>query len=149
MVIIGPSYWNNLNHLALLQLPQTDRRLIVSIHYYTPFKFTHQGADWIPNSGPWLGTTWGTDKERDDLHKDFERAASWARQNDRPIYLGEFGANEKAEMESRALWTRAVARDAEKSGFSWSYWEFCAKFGAYDTVTRTWRQPLIQALVDR
>ena len=35
-------------------------------------------------------------------------------------------------MDDRALWTRAVAREAEKWGFSWSYWEFCSEFGAYD-----------------
>jgi endoglucanase len=149
MVVIGPAYWNSLDHLPLLQLPQNDERLIVTFHYYQPLQFTHQGADWVPNSGPWLGTTWGTNQNRDDVRKDFEKAASWARLSQRPIYLGEFGAIGQADMESRALWTAAVAREAEKWGFSWSYWEFCAKFGAYDPTARNWRQLLLDALLDK
>src|SRR5215475_4285532 len=57
--------------------------------------------------------------------------------------------NSAANMEDRALWTRAVAREAEKWGFSWSYWEFCSEFGAYDPVARQWRQPLLNALLGR
>lgn len=149
VVIIGPAYWNSLDHLPLLQLPQNDRRLIVTFHYYAPLQFTHQGADWIANSEPWRGTKWGTDQERDNLRKDFEKAAIWARQSERPIYLGEFGAYQQADMELRALWTHAVASEAEKRGFSWSYWEFCSGFGAYDPVANIWRQPLLRALLDK
>jgi endoglucanase len=149
MVIIGPANLNSLDHLPLLKLPQNDHRLIATFHYYQPFHFTHQGADWVPNSEPWLGTKWGTDQERNDLRADFEKAASWARLNQRPIYLGEFGANGKADMDSRALWTGAVAREAKKWGFSWSYWEFCAKFGAYDPTAGAWREPLLKALLDK
>jgi endoglucanase len=42
-----------------------------------------------------------------------------------------------------------VAREAEKWGFSWSYWEFCSEFGAYDPVARRWRRPLLNALLDK
>jgi len=52
-------------------------------------------------------------------------------------------------MDDRALWTRAVAREAEKWGFSWSYWEFCSEFGAYDPAVRRWRRPLLNALLDK
>lgn len=149
MVIVGPAYWNDPDHLPQLRLPQNDRRLIATVHYYKPFQFTHQGANWIPESFMWNGTNWGTDQERDDIRVDFEKVALWARQNERPIYLGEFGAYEQAGMKSRALWTRTVAREAEKRGFSWAYWEFCAKFGAFDPVHRNWRQPLLQALQDK
>jgi endoglucanase len=41
-------------------------------------------------------------------------------------------------MDDRALWMRTVTREAEKWGVSWSYWEFCSEFGAYDaTVAAT------------
>jgi endoglucanase len=52
-------------------------------------------------------------------------------------------------MDDRALWTRAVAREAEKWGFSWSYWEFCSEFGAYDPALQRWRRPLLNALLDK
>lgn len=52
-------------------------------------------------------------------------------------------------MESRVRWTRFVTREAERLGFSWSYWEFCSGFGAYDPKTDTWRAPLKAALIGR
>jgi endoglucanase len=70
------------------------------------------------------------------LRKDFELAAGWFQQTHRPLYLGEFGAYQEANVDDRALWTRAIAREAEKWGFSWSYWEFCSDFGAYDPAAQ-------------
>ena len=46
MVIIGPGHWNNLSNLEKLKLPEDDRDLIATFHYYSPFEFTHQGAPW-------------------------------------------------------------------------------------------------------
>ena len=148
-VIVGPASWNDLDHLTSLKLPQDDHALIATFHYYKPVQFTHQGADWVPKSEAWRGTKWGSPQDRDELHGSFERAAAWARQNERPIYLGEFGAIGQAEMRSRVLWTEAVTREAEKMNFSWSYWEFCSKFGAYDRTAGMWREPLLRALLDR
>jgi endoglucanase len=145
-IIIGPGYWNSFDHLPFLQLPQDDRLLIVTFHYYKPMRFTHQAQSWLPGSQSWNGTMWGTAQERDQLRDDFEKAAAWGRQYQRPIYLGEFGASENADSGARVAWTRAVAREAENLGFSWSYWQFCSSFGAYDRVTKTWNKPLLQAL---
>jgi endoglucanase len=150
MVIIGPSHWNSLDHLEKLNLPEKDRNLIATFHYYSPFQFTHQGAPWAQGADKWKGTTWkGTSKEKEALTKDFDKAAAWAKKNNRPLFLGEFGAYSAADMDSRAIWTRAIAREAEKNGFSWAYWEFCSGFGAYDAKEKKWRESLLKALVDK
>jgi endoglucanase len=150
MVIVGPAEWNGLRALDKLRLPEKDRNLIVTFHYYSPFHFTHQGAEWVTDSKKWKGTTWtGTAKEVEELSKDFSKAAAWAKKNDRPLFLGEFGSYSAADMDSRARWTRAVAREAEKHGFSWSYWEFGAGFGAYDPAAKAWREPLLKALLEK
>jgi endoglucanase len=150
IVLIGPADWNKLDHFDKLSLPDRDRRLIVTFHYYSPFHFTHQGADWVKDSDQWKGTKWaGMTAEREALAKDFDKAAAWAKKNGRPLYLGEFGSYEAAEMDSRARWTRAIAREAEKRGFSWAYWEFGSGFGAYDPDAGAWRQPLLRALLDK
>jgi endoglucanase len=148
-VVIGPGNWNNLSHLDRLQLPEDDRNIIVTCHYYSPFNFTHQGASWVDaDSDQWLGTTWtGTEKQKQDLIKDFDTIDAWAKKNNRPIYIGEFGAYSKADMPSRALWTDFVARQAEERNFSWAYWEFCAGFGIYDRKKNDWNHPLLNALI--
>ena len=48
-IFVGPGRWNQANELKDLQLPADDQNLIVTIHCYEPFFFTHQGATW---SGP-------------------------------------------------------------------------------------------------
>jgi len=83
------------------------------------------------------------------LRKDFDHAAAWAKKQQRPLFLGEFGAYHVADMASRACWTRAVAREAEARGFSWAYWEFGAGFGAYDREKGKWHPALLDALVEK
>jgi endoglucanase len=147
-VIVGPVGWNSLWSLSTLHLPEADRGLIVTFHYYDPFTFTHQGAEWADGSDAWLGTTWtGTAAEEAAIRHDFDSVAEWGAANDRPIFLGEFGAYQRAPMDSRARWTDFVAREAEARGFSWAYWEFCAGFGVYDPETHAWRDPLLEALL--
>lgn len=149
-VIVGPPHWNGIWALDKLQLPQDDRHLIVTVHYYDPMEFTHQGAPWTKGADKWVGRTWtGSDAELGHLRKQFDRAATWAKKHDRPIFLGEFGAYQAGDIDSRARWTRAVVREAEQRGFSWAYWEFCAGFGAYDSKASQWRAPLKAALLGR
>lgn len=147
-VIIGPVSWNNIRALPDLRIPEDDRNLIITVHYYEPFEFTHQGAEWAEGSQAWLGRAWsGTEQEKKDVRAAFDLAADWAREHKRPIFLGEFGAYEKADMDSRLRWTRFVADEAAQRGFSRAYWEFCAGFGLYDPRTEAWRQPLLDAVL--
>ncbi len=147
MIVVGPDRWNNIRALPDLRLPD-DPNLIVTVHMYEPFQFTHQGASWI--EGPVRSIrdrTWGTPEEVEQVQGMLGQAAEWGRQHGRPIYVGEFGAYSKAPLESRVAWTRTVARTAESLGMSWAYWEFAAGFGVYDPQAQRWRQPLLDALI--
>jgi endoglucanase len=148
-VVIGPVNWNGIDKLHTLDLPKEDRHLTATVHYYHPMPFTHQGADWAgPESKKWLGTKWtGTEAEQKAVMRDLDTAIAWGIQFRRPMYLGEFGAYGKADMESRARWTRFVADGAIKRKMGFAYWEFCSGFGAYDAGKNQWREPLKEALV--
>jgi len=147
-VVVGPVNWNNVNALGSLQLPEDDRHLIATFHYYEPFRFTHQGAEWVNGADAWLGTTWeGTEAQTRTVVTHLDRAAEWGRTHNRPVYLGEFGAYSKADLDSRVRWTAFVARTAEERDISWAYWEFCAGFGVFDRTGERWNEPLLRALV--
>jgi endoglucanase len=147
-VIVGPARWNNVGALESLELPESDRLLIATFHYYEPFQFTHQGASWAKGSNAWRGRQWTeTADELKRLRDDFDKAATWSKKHNRPVFLGEFGAYSAAEMQSRARWTSAVVREATKRSFSFAYWEFGSGFGAYDAAKKEWRQPLLAALL--
>ncbi|PIS29547.1 MAG: endoglucanase [Candidatus Marinimicrobia bacterium CG08_land_8_20_14_0_20_45_22] len=147
-VIIGVAEWGGLAALNKLSIPESDTNLIVTLHYYEPFSFTHQGAEWVTGSNEWLGTTWmATTTEKSNLEENFDQIKVWADDHHRPIFIGEFGAYSKADMTSRALWTQYVVSACQERDFSWAYWEFCSGFGAFDTKTGTWRQSLLNALI--
>jgi Cellulase (glycosyl hydrolase family 5) len=146
-VIVGPKSWNSLDQLDSLRLPEADRRLIVTFHYYTPMEFTHQGASWTPQFQKLFGITWGTAAEKEKLSKDLDLVKAWADKHKRPILLGEFGALETAGMAQRVAWTAAVARAAEARGFAWSYWQFDSDFVLWDMKADDWVKPIHGALV--
>ncbi len=149
ILIAGPVHWNGLESLVNLVLPP-DTMLIATFHYYHPFHFTHQGAGWVEGSDAWLGTTWtGTPEEKQAVEDDFSTVADWSRTYKRPVFLGEFGAYEKADSASRVTWTRSIRETAEKNNFSWAYWEFGAGFGIYDREQNRWRERLLHALIPR
>ena len=50
-LFLGPGQWNGIDELKLgasagLVLPDDDANLIVAVHCYDPYYFTHQGAEW-------------------------------------------------------------------------------------------------------
>ena len=65
------------------------------------------------------------------------------------LTLGEFGAYDKAEMPSRVRYVGFVAREAEKRGWSWAYWQFDNDFILYDVPAKHWIEPIRDALIPR
>jgi endoglucanase len=149
-VIIGPANWNGIESLNTLRLPENDRNIIVTVHFYHPMKFTHQGAPWSKENKDLSGIKWmGTDAEKEEVESKLKVAADWSVQNKRPVLLGEFGAYDKGDMDSRARYTAFVARTAEKFNFCWAYWQFDSDFIVYNIDKETWVKPILNALMNK
>lgn len=146
-VVVGGTEWNSFRGLSALEVPAADQHLIVTIHYYDPFDFTHQGAEWA-NKKDKLGIDWpgevGTER---NIAADFDRSVEWARAHARPLYLGEFGAYEKAELGARTRWTAAIVAEANARGIPYAYWELRSGFGLYDSEKHEWRRALLDAVL--
>ncbi len=147
-LMFGTANWGGISKLNDLVIPVEERNVIVTVHYYEPFHFTHQGASWVDGSKEWLGKTWvaGGDQSA-EINEHFDLIKAYAKKYNRPIYIGEFGAFSAADSTSRAAYTAAVVQASEARGFSWSYWEFCSGFGAYDPKAEVWREDLLNALI--
>ncbi|MFC4099450.1 glycoside hydrolase family 5 protein [Paenibacillus xanthanilyticus] len=181
-LVIGTSEWGGIRGLPALHVPEEEKNAIVTFHYYEPFLFTHQGAEWNGAETSTTGLTWpgppasevqaaeAADRVtwvhrwfedynkqppeynpagREQVMRDLDQAAAWSKEQGRPLWLGEFGAYSKADMESRVRWTEFVRSEAEKRSISWAYWEFGSGFGVYNRERAQWNRELHEALIGR
>lgn len=146
-VLIGPGQWNHPRALSALRLPP-DRHLIAAIHTYDPFDFTHQGVPWRADPLP-LGKRCCDASQHAQITDALDLAQRWSRAQGVPLHLGEFGAYQAADMESRAHYARTVRREAQARGIGWAWWELASDFsGLYDPQAGRWHEPLLRALTD-
>lgn len=147
VVLVGTAEYGGLGGLSKLQLPD-DENIILTVHYYNPFHFTHQGASWSSGSEAWLGTKWNdTETERQVVQNEFAPLKAFEQQQNVPIHIGEFGSYSRADETSRGKWTTYIARYLESLNWSWAYWEFSAGFGIYNPGDETYNQFLVDALL--
>jgi endoglucanase len=147
-LIIGPIFMNRTEYLDVMELPEDDRNIIATVHYYFPHSFTHQGAAFATSWGQNHDVEWlGTPAEKEAIEWTFSKAQYWSKSHDRPIYLGEFGVYDAAPMDSRVRWLSFVTRHAEELGWSWGYWQFLSDFVLYDIEKEQWIQPVLDALI--
>lgn len=154
-ILLGPRTMNNARFLGELSLPDAERNLIVGIHHYWPITFTMQGEMWLGedhafgNPRDWLGTTWDQTPDTEaELRAGFAQVAAWGQATGRPLFVGEFGTTNNADMASRARWTRYNRRLAEQHGMPWSVWSFAPTFAIYDLSARAFYPDLLAALMD-
>jgi aryl-phospho-beta-D-glucosidase BglC (GH1 family) len=146
-VLKGTALYGGLAGLSALSVP-ADGKVIVSVHYYNPFPFTHQGAGWVNGADEWLGTTWNdTEIERDAMTKEFAVLTKFGNDNNVPVHVGEFGAFSTADAASRERWTTFVARHLESIKVPWTYWEWSAGFGVFDPSTNSVIPEIADALL--
>ena len=145
IVVIGPTSWNSAGDLRLLKMPN-DANLIATVHNYNPFQFTHQGAEWVTPVMP-TGVTCCSAAQEAEMTAPLDVAKAWSTATRYPVFVGEFGAYSKADSTSRFDFDRKMRQAMESRGMSWDYWEFASGFGVYDPTTLTFRQGLLDSLL--
>jgi endoglucanase len=132
-----------------LVLPASDRNLIATVHYYAPIEFTHQGAPWSRRFSRIGPLEWGNADDEAKVISDFDKINHWSQREQRPIYLGEFGVFERAPAASRSRYLSFIARNAERLGWAWAYWQFDHDFAAFNSDQQKWNRDILNALVPR
>lgn len=144
VVVIGPTEWNSARALPRLVLP-ADRHVALTVHHYEPFRFTHQGAEWVNPRLP-LGVACCDAAQRSEALALLDQAASEGRRRGYPVLVGEFGAYGQAPQESRVRYLRFMRDAMEARSMPWMAWELASGFGIYDPTARRMRPELFEAL---
>jgi endoglucanase len=148
-LVVGPAQWNNAVALGALNLNKQDRRLIVTIHHYEPFDFTHQGAEWTTiDMQKARGTNCCSAEQLAKIKRPLALASTWSKKEQRPIWVGEWGSFDKAPIESRIVYTKAMVAALKHHDLPWAYWELASSFGIWNPKENKWRSELKAALLN-
>ena len=93
----------------ILPHDSAPHKLLLSVHYYTPWPFAGMTED-----ASWgkMRMTWGTPQDLAELRHLFDQMDAYSKQNDIPVFVGEFAPASKKDPRSRAKWMLAVAMTA-------------------------------------
>lgn len=144
-VILGTANWGNLDALQASR-PDYDPRVMLTLHNYSPFEFTHQGAPWA--DAPRTDIRWGTRTDLKEMRADLDDTVEVQNRLRMPVFVGEYGVYEGVPVEARARWTRAMRTEMEARGLSWCYWDYAGSLKAYDVERERWIPELKAALLD-
>lgn len=149
--ILYGSYWNNsIEALPDLDLPY-DKKIVYNFHCYEPFLFTHQAAKWVKffpadfkMSYPVTKKVYSeeaarlnyplvkmfdsfADEEKLDcalFKKIFSDAVKLAEERDVPLYCGEYGVIENADLESSLNWYAEINKAFVKNKIGRAAWSY-------------------------
>lgn len=137
VIVVGPVQWNSARGLPMFSMPP-DPDLVLTVHHYDPFAFTHQGAPWVSPALP-TGVDCCSAQQVADVRGPLATAQAYGARIGYPVYVGEFGAFETVEAGARKRYTRLMRSEIEARGMTWTYWELAGGFGFVDPATATLR----------
>lgn len=138
-IITGGGEYYALEELE--NLPDAGAYEARTFHYYAPYEFTHQQAQFAGNLPP---NEWGDAFDRRRTLEDFAKIKTQST----PVFLGEFGVYSATDQDQRAAWTRHIRQTAEANGMAWCYWGFSGGFDAFDVQSDIWHGHIRDALLD-
>jgi endoglucanase len=110
--------------------PAGDGRLLLSVHYYTPYTFCimDKPANYWADQWTYPATTWGTSADRAELTTQFTKLTAFSHSRHIPIIIGEFSVTlgrspYVRESSSRILWMQSVASTAFENNMVPVLWD--------------------------
>jgi endoglucanase len=170
-IIIGSNHWQSVNTFHELVLPEGDKNIILSFHFYEPFTFTHYRTSWNAigkYSGPVKypgkiiedSDLKGLDKNlltelnrfgkiynRDTLLKHIQEPIQYAKRHGLQLYCGEFGCFQSVPRADKLRWYADVRYIFETNQIAWANWDYKGGFNIFDLNTGSPDKQLIGVLL--
>ena len=156
-LIIGASNYNSIYELSRF-VRLADENVIYTFHFYEPFLFTHQGAEWIGDQESTVGVPFpynqaafpplnlkakNTDGEKNynkynldgneqSVRDKLQIVKTWAAKYDVPILCGEYGVyNKYADIDSRCRYIKTVRQTLKTLSIPGMLWDYNGNFSIF------------------
>ncbi len=137
-VIIGGENWSGIKSLETLPLPD-DRNIHPTFHYYDPFAYTHQGAEWTKPDMPPVGRSFPTDEDRAQLARDVDAIRAYIARTGKTPFMGEVGAYDAhIPLADRVTYHRMITDAFAPTGIGVCVWAYTNTFPFYDADKGRW-----------
>jgi endoglucanase len=157
-LIVGASNFDSIYELSRF-VRLADDNIIYTFHFYEPFFFTHQGAEWIgdqvsttgvsfpyngenfPKLNPRAKNTWGEtnyyqyqhDGNQQSLKDKLQIVKNWGNKYDVPILCGEYGVyNKYADQDSRCRYIKAMRSTLKALNIPGIMWDYNSNFSIFN-----------------
>ena len=173
-LVIGSNRWQGHETMKYLKVPEGDKNIILSFHYYNPMILTHYGAWWSPLCKAYKGKVnypgvlvskedyeaapdaikpelkqyteqvWDINKIREQ----FKDAIEAAKKYDLQLFCGEWGVYEPVDRELAYNWYRDMLTVFDEFNIAWTTWCYDADFGFWDQQRHSYKdRPLVELLM--
>ena len=173
-LVVGSNMWQGHETMKYLKVPEGDKNIVLSFHYYNPMLLTHYGAWWSPLCAAYKGKihypgvlvskedfdaapaeikdqlkpfteqVWNIDKIREQ----FKDAIEAAKKYDLQLFCGEWGVYEPVDREIAYNWYRDVLTVFDEFNIAWTTWCYDADFGFWDQQRHCYKDyPLVELLM--
>lgn len=148
-IIIGGNNWNAIEHLQYIDFDLRDN-FVYNFHTYEPYLFTHQRAEWNPNTDGYKRTvTYPFDysehrkyidacvpmtlpyyakldrADKNFMYMYFEDAKKLQDEYDLTLYCGEYGVYGYADDQSAERWLDDTTSILCEMGIGHAVWNYC------------------------
>jgi len=137
-VIIGGENWSGIRSLDTLPLPD-DANVYPTFHYYDPFAYTHQGAEWTKPDMPPVGRSFPLPQDTAQLAQDVETVKAYIARTGKVPFMGEVGAYDgHIPLADRVTYHRTIAQAFAPTGIGMCMWAYTNTFPFYDHKAEKW-----------
>lgn len=172
-LVIGSNRWQGHETFKYLRVPEGDKNIILSFHYYNPMLLTHYGAWWTPihdykgkvnypgvlvdaddfaatpdsikgEIEQYTNSEWNRERIHEQMADAIEVAAKYGLQ----LFCGEWGVFEPVDRELAYAWTKDMLSVFDEFNIAWTTWCYDADFGFWDQAKHDYKdKPLVDLLM--
>ncbi len=174
-LVVGSNRWQGFETMKYLKVPEGDKNIVLSFHYYNPMILTHYGAWWTPigrykgkvhypgvlvskedyeaapdSLKPILEPYTREEYNIERIKSDFKDAIAVAKKYGLQLFCGEWGVYEPVDRELAYQWTKDMLSVFDEYDIAWTTWCYDADFGFWDQQRHSFKdRPLVELLTGK